>query len=334
MDDKSRASRFDMVDVGEKPVTSRTAIAEGRIRVGQEAFKLIKQQRIPKGDVLALAEAAGVLAAKKTSELIPLCHPLSLDRVQVSFLLEEETHTVKVDCEAKALAKTGVEMEALSGVMGALLCVYDLTKGINPALSISDVRLKKKLGGKRGLWEHPELKGELEESRSELQTSCGLKGKRVAVITVSDRVSRGESEDSSGPAIADFLRSSGAELVGVKVVSDEISEITAAIEHFAETEEVSLILTTGGTGLGPRDVTPEAVEEVCERLVPGIAELLRLRGLEHTPRAALSRGVAGMLGKTLVISLPGSPKGVLECLAALAPILPHALHIADGGGHD
>jgi cyclic pyranopterin monophosphate synthase len=148
--------RFHMIDVGEKPPTRRRALARGRIQMSRAAFDAIRLGKNPKGDVLAQAEVAGLLAAKRTSELIPLCHPLALDQVRVQFELVPERCSVVASCEASATARTGVEMEALQGVTGALLAIYDLSKAVDPVLTISDIHLSVKEGGKSGRWIHPE----------------------------------------------------------------------------------------------------------------------------------------------------------------------------------
>jgi cyclic pyranopterin monophosphate synthase len=155
MRDVDARERFHMIDVGEKPATRRRAVARGRIEMSRAAFDALRDGRNPKGDVLAQAEVAGILAAKRTSELLPLCHPLALDRVRVGFELLPEACSVVAWCEAAATARTGVEMEALQGVTGALLAIYDLSKAVDPVLSISDVHLGEKEGGKSGRWVHP-----------------------------------------------------------------------------------------------------------------------------------------------------------------------------------
>jgi cyclic pyranopterin phosphate synthase len=150
------STRFTMIDVGDKPVTRRRALACGSIELGPEAFALVRDGRLPKGDALSLAEVAGVLAAKKTDELIPLCHPLGLDQVLVDYTLNEDTSTVTAFCEVATSARTGVEMEALAGVNLALLTIWDLSKPIEAALRIHDVRLLRKEGGKSGHWTNPD----------------------------------------------------------------------------------------------------------------------------------------------------------------------------------
>jgi molybdopterin adenylyltransferase len=154
---------------------------------------------------------------------------------------------------------------------------------------------------------------------------------RAAVLTVSDRCARGEGEDDGGPLIERTLAAAGFRIVARGVVPDEREEIEAMLRAWADAGDCDLIVTTGGTGLGPRDVTPEATRAVLDREAPGIAELMRAAGLRHTPFAALSRQVAGLRKDTLILNLPGSPKAIVECLEAVVPILAHAVEMTRGG---
>lgn len=151
----STAQRLAMVDVGEKLPTRRCAVALGRIRMSAASFEAIARGTNPKGDVLAQAEVAGILGAKRTSELVPLCHPLGLEQVVVRFRLDPETSSIVASCRAVTTAKTGVEMEALCGVTAALLAIYDLAKAVDPVIAISDVHVASKDGGKSGRWVNP-----------------------------------------------------------------------------------------------------------------------------------------------------------------------------------
>ena len=147
---------WSMADISEKAVTRRVAVAGGKIRMGSEAFALLVEGKLPKGDPLAMAEIAGIQAAKQTSSLIPLCHPIALNRVMIHSVLRPDDHAVELFCVAEITEKTGVEMEALTGLSVALLTIWDLTKPINAALEITDTRLLFKSGGKRGTWVHPD----------------------------------------------------------------------------------------------------------------------------------------------------------------------------------
>jgi molybdopterin adenylyltransferase len=157
---------------------------------------------------------------------------------------------------------------------------------------------------------------------------------RVAVLTISDSVSQRKNEDLSGPAVVAFCRGLGWELASTACLSDDQKKIEAHLRELADSGKVDVILTTGGTGIGPRDVTPEATEAVTDRVVPGIAEEMRRKGLEKTPTAVLSRALAATRGKTLILNLPGSPKGATESLEAVAHLLPHAVRVLHGARHD
>jgi cyclic pyranopterin phosphate synthase len=317
-------ARVRMADVGAKPATARRAAAVGALRMGRRAFALLRDGKLPKGDALGPAEVAGIMAAKNASNLLPLCHPLPLDVVTVDFVLDAALPGVRARCTAATVAKTGVEMEALAGVSGALLCVYDLVKPVDSALTVEDIRLAFKDGGKKGHWVHPDEAS----SSAPRATKPSRLGKAVA-ITVSDRVSAGKAADRSGPLLAAGLRAMGFTVARPLIVSDDREKIAAAVLRAAKTSRA--VVLTGGTGLSPRDVTPETVAALCDRLIPGIGETLRSSGGPAT--APLSRSVAGQRGECVIVALPGSPGGVRDGLAVLHSLLPHAVHIAKGGAH-
>ena len=153
---------------------------------------------------------------------------------------------------------------------------------------------------------------------------------RVAILTLSDKGSRGERVDQSGPALSSWLAEHGARTVHAHVIADEFDQIVQVLTDWADRDIADLILTTGGTGVSPRDVTPEATMQVCGRLIPGLGELMRLRSLEKTPMASLSRAVAGIRHQSLIINLPGNPKAIGECLPILAPAIAEAIdHLRD-----
>ena len=325
-------STFRMINVGEKTPTQRRAVAQGRIELSKSAYEALVAKKNPKGDVLAIAEVSGILAAKNVPQILPLCHPLPIEQVLISFELDSARFSVIAFCEVNVTAKTGAEMEALAGVNGALLCIYDLSKAVDPVLKISDIRLNSKHGGKSGAWFHPEFKPETGAASpgSKAQPYANL---RMAVLTISDRTSRGEATDVSGPALASALQTLGAEVVTTAVVADDKLEIQRAFRRLAIETAAQVVISTGGTGLSPRDVTPEAVGEICDRLIPGFGEALRADGAKHIATAYLSRSMAGTFGQKLFVCLPGSPKAVVEGANALAPLLRHALHTLAGGDH-
>jgi len=156
---------------------------------------------------------------------------------------------------------------------------------------------------------------------------------RVAILTVSDSCAQGEREDISGQTIKDMLPEDSFEICRKKIVADEHEKIVNELKHFSDKSDIDVVFTTGGTGLGPRDVTPEATASVCERIIPGLGEMMRNEGLKKTKNAILSRGIAGICNRTIVINLPGSPRGVKESLEIILDVLPHAVDMMHGGGH-
>lgn len=308
-----------MVDVGTKPVTARRAVAEALVRMRPEILATLLDAGGPKGDAFVTARLAGVGAAKRTADLIPLCHPLPLDRVDVELTPDREAGTVTVRAEARVTARTGVEMEALVAASVAALTLYDMAKALQRDIVIEQVRLVEKSGGRSGDFGA--------DATAEPATH------EAVVVTCSNRSAAGERQDASGPAVVARLRDAGVDVDPTPTVLPDDEEIIASVlAGFAEAGH-RLIVTTGGTGLTPTDVTPAATRRVIDREAPGLAELMRSVGIATTPMAALSRAVVGSRGSTLIVNLPGSPKGALESLGALLPVLPHALEQLAGGDH-
>jgi cyclic pyranopterin phosphate synthase len=307
-----------MVDVGAKPVTARRAVAAATVRMRPDVLAALLDAGGPKGDAFVTARLAGIGAAKRTSDLIPLCHPLPLDLVEVTLFPDASDGTVRITAEARATARTGVEMEALTAATIAALTLYDMAKALQRDIVIERVELLEKSGGRSGDHGIEPLPAAEHEA---------------VVVTCSNRSAAGERDDASGPALVGMLGEAGFSVAPEPtVVADDETQIATLLARLADAGH-RLILTTGGTGLTPSDVTPAATRRVIEREAPGLAELMRAAGMASTPMAALSRGVVGSRGRTLIANLPGSPSGATESLAALLPVLRHALEQLAGGDH-
>lgn len=323
---------FHMADIRNKRPTRRRAVAVGELIAGATAFPLIVERRLPKGDALVMAEVAGLQGAKMASALMPLCHPLPLELVQVRCVPVPERSAIRVYCECATEARTGVEMEALAGANAALLTLYDLTKPVEPALGIDGIRLLFKEGGKSGLWLHPDGMDDNERAHYRPRDIARLDGVPCAVLTLSDRASRGEYEDRSGPVLVDGLRRLGARVADAEVLPDGVDPLAGRLRALAD-GGVRIAFCTGGTGLGPNDATPEALRAVADRSVDGLAEMFRSESAKHTPLAWLSRAEVVQVGGMLVFALPGSQRAVKQGMDILAPLLAHALAMVDGEGH-
>jgi len=299
--------RARMVDVGDKAITARSATATGLFTTTSEVVALVRADDLPKADVLATARIAGISGAKRTSELIPLCHPLALNSVSVDFAFED--NSIRITATAKTTGKTGVEMEALTAVAVAGLTLHDMTKAVDPWSVLGDIRLVEKTGGK---------------------LRAPLRAGDAHVIVASTGAAAGTRTDTTGPEIARWLESRGyrAELT---VVAD--ADVGAELGRVVASAP-AVVITTGGTGMSPTDQTPEATRPLLTRELPGVAEAIRARGLPHTPMAALSRGLAGTAGDTVIVNLPGSSGGVADGLAVLDELLQHLVaQVAGGGQH-
>ena len=310
MNDKKRRGMF---DVGAKPDSYRTARAKAVVNINANTAILIGQGKSPKGDIVEAAKIAATSGAKKTSDLIPYCHPIPLDHIGVQVSVKSQA--IEVEVEVKSIWKTGVEMEALSGACIGALTIYDMLKPIDDSLFISSVKLVQKSGG-----------------IGDFAIKEGNKI-RAGVIVISDSVAAGKRADKSGKFIVKTLKDRGIGVVKYNVVPDDSSVIEELLVKYSDDLHLNLIFTTGGTGLGMRDVTPEATRKVIEKEITGIAEGSRAYGQRRTPLSMLSRGIAGVRGRSLIINIPGSLRAVSESLDFLFPGLEHAFKMMEGHGH-
>lgn len=327
-------SHFHMIDIGKKISTHRLAVANGKIFVGEKAFALIKNHQLPKGDPFILAEIAGIQGAKKTADLIPLCHPLPLEKIDIKLDLDEENNAIIATAFVSTTSKTGVEMEAISAVNVALLTIYDLTKMVEPHLIISDIQLLLKKGGKSGLWLSPDGVPPWIMQKIKIDVTPSLLGVQSAVITLSDRASSGVYEDKSGAYICKTLKSLGSSVTAYHVLPDDQKQLQNKIFAIIEEFKPAFIITTGGTGIGKRDITPDAILAIADKTLPGIGELLRAYGSQFTAHSWISRSLAAVVKDTLIICLPGSEKAVKEGLSCICPIIQHLIMMLNGNDHD
>jgi len=296
-----------MVDITHKSFTLRKAIATATVKTSSaETISAIENRTVPKGDIFEFSRASALFAVKKTSDVIPDCHPLPVEFTSVTYKIEGLSVIISV--EVHTIYKTGVEVEAMHGASVAALVMYDMLKPIDKHVEIQNIRLLEKKGGK---------------SDSNKFINSNIK---AAVIVCSDSAFRGQKEDASGKAIIAALEKYQIGNVDYKIIGDDFDTIQSNLIHHKE-NNFDLVIFTGGTGLSSRDVTPDAVLPLIDREIPGIMETARSYGQQRIKTAMLSRGVSGFSGKTLVLTLPGSKKAVEESMEALFPQILHVFQL-------
>jgi len=303
-----------MVNITHKNNTLRKAIATAILTVSkQTTIDAIREKKVAKGDVFEFSRAAGLLGIKKTSDLIPDCHPLPIEFASIQH--EINGLSIVITVEVHTIYKTGVEVEAMHGASITALTMYDMLKPLDKGVEISTIRLVSKSGGKSDL------------------KNDSISNLRCAVIVCSDTVSAGKNEDGSGKKIIDKLSLLNVSIEIYKIIPDEVSAIQSIAKELSE-EGFQLVLFTGGTGLSPKDLTPDAISPLLDREIPGVMEAARNYGQQRTSFAMLSRGVAGFIKNTLVITLPGSPRGAEETMDAIFPAILHVFKVAEGKRHE
>ncbi|TVR87735.1 MAG: bifunctional molybdenum cofactor biosynthesis protein MoaC/MoaB [Saprospirales bacterium] len=302
-----------MVDITHKSNSLRIATATAVVRLSEKAaLDALENNEVPKGNVFEISRAAGLFAVKRTSDMIPDCHPLPIESTTIKHQISGMEVTVEV--EVKTIYKTGVEVEAMHAASVVALTIYDMLKPLDKGIEIGDIRLLKKSGGK----------GSFDAGK--------YSWVRTLVVVCSDTVAAGEKEDRSGLALLEKLKGFHVENSERIVVSDDPDQIKKAAVD-AMDRGVDLIVFTGGTGVSPRDNTPEALLPLIEKRLPGVEETIRSYGQQRTPFSMASRTVAGIARQSVVLALPGSVKGATESMDAVFPHLLHLFHVLKGGGH-
>ena len=297
-----------MKDVGMKPETLRSATATASFYAPGHCLQRIADRDTEKGDPQASARIAGILAAKRTDELLPLCHPLPIHAAEVHFTVAPDR--VVIEAEVHTIGPTGVEMEALTAASMAALTLYDMLKPYAEPeeLAIGETRLLDKTGGKS------HFKRTLKQPLS------------ATVLMVSDPVADGHKPDTAARQVVDGLEKAGFTPLDYQILPDSPSRVREAMQT-ALAAGTQLIITVGGTGIGPKDRVIETVEPMLTTPMPGLMEAARAFGQRRTPYAVLSRGVAGFAHNSLVLTFPGRRSGAQETLAALLPSIVHVLEI-------
>lgn len=291
-----------MVNILSKTNTERRAIAEAFLSVSKlETIEAILNRKVPKGDVFEMSKAAGLLAVKKTSDVIPDCHPLPIEYTKISHTINGTQIIIHV--EVATIYKTGVEVEAMYGASVVATTMYDMLKPIDKDITIEKIKLLEKEGGK-----------------SDFRKDTG-KGLKSAVLIVSDSIFNKKKEDSGGKIILSTLQKNELENISYEIIPDNPATLKSKVKELASS--VDLLIISGGTGLTKTDKTPETLKSLIDVEIPGIMEAARNYGQNRTPYAMFSRGFAGTIGETLVLAIPGSTNGVKETMDALFPYVLH-----------
>jgi cyclic pyranopterin monophosphate synthase len=292
-----------MINISHKRNSLRYAKASGTLFTTDDVISKIRNGEIPKGDLLEIARAAGIQAAKKTSEWIVFCHSMPIDWVGISYEFTDESMTVIAEVEA--VWKTGVEMEAVTAVMGTLMNAYDMLKPLDAEITMGEITLVEKRGGKSDMRDtfDPPVK--------------------TSLISVDSDKKEGRRADRSASVILESLHGKPVEVVSEHQLEEDEEQVRKMLTDLTNSGECELIFLCGSTGPAPKDVVPKVIREISDREVPGIAHAMHQYGLERTPFAMISDQVAGIRNGVLMVALPGSERGARESMDALFPGMLH-----------
>jgi len=292
-----------MRDITYKQNTLRTALAQGFVHCTSQSLQLIKDNKFPKGDVFEIAKCAGMIGAKQTSFFIPHCHPVSIDGLDIKLSLVEEKEKIGISIEvfAQSVGRTGIEIEALSATSITALALYDVLKYVkDPDLEITGIKLIKKTGGKTDKLKHE------------------INGLEVALLLASSEIKSGIREDKVTSPISEFLSSKKCSIVSSNIVDSSQKEIQEATLELVQ-QQIPFVFVIGGTGIGKDDNTYDAISSILDYEIDGISDAIRTYSYERTPISFLSRLIAGVKDKTLIVTIPGSSNGAKEALHAIVP---------------
>ncbi|MGY6560351.1 MAG: bifunctional molybdenum cofactor biosynthesis protein MoaC/MoaB [Nitritalea sp.] len=299
-----------MVDITHKTTTLRKAIAQAVVLVSRaETIQAIQERRVPKGDVLEMAKVAGLFAAKRTADMIPDCHPLPIEFATVRYSIEGLE--VRIEMEIHTIYKTGVEVEAMHAASVVALTMYDMLKPIDKGVEISSIRLLKKTGGK-----------------TDYATLAQDYKVDAAVFFCAEDVLNGKKSDEAGQVVRQALQAKNVQIKAYQVLPESAEalekELLAAVQAGRR-----MVIVIGSSGFTQKDMAAQVIRPLLQRPLPGIEETIRRYGQERTPYAMFSHSVAGMLERTLVLSIPGSTAGAKESMAAIFPAVLHIFRVQD-----
>lgn len=292
-----------MVDILSKVITHRKAIAQAIVTVSsQNTIDAVVNKKVPKGDVFEMSKTAGLFAVKKTSDVIPDCHPLPIEYTKI-------THSINglqiiVHAEVHTIYKTGVEVEAMYGASVVAMTMYDMLKPIDKGITIDNICLVEKEGGK-----------------SDYRADTG-EGLNSAILIVSDSIHSGKKKDTGGQLLIEAMKKHKLNNIAYDIIPDNPEMLLEKVKKYSDTAD--LIIVSGGTGFTQKDKTPETLKSIIDTEIPGIMEWARNYGQNRTPYSMFSRGFAGLINKTLVLAIPGSTNGVKETIDALFPYVLHS----------
>ncbi|HRD69815.1 MAG TPA: cyclic pyranopterin monophosphate synthase MoaC [Legionella sp.] len=309
--------------------TTQRALARAQVYIGKELCDKIKNKSL-KGttNILELAETSAINGAKQVSSMLSFFCPANVDHIQARAMLNEQDCSIDLYCYVSAFSDRAIETEAMSGVNTGALAVFEICKNISHDVSFGNVQLLYREHGHQGIWVRKE--GIPKEVQSLfIAPEKVLNAVKTAVVSISDKAVQGMMPDV-GNRLVKYLEAQGADVIEYKLLPANVEQITNYVKQLVEEKNPQLIMIRGATGVSPFDRTPVAMEAICERIIPGIGELMRTYGSKYTPEAWTSCCEAGILKNTLIITMPGAEKAIDELMQILpAPLTDAIQHMSE-----